>query len=35
MLHSDIFPEHDCTGELIELPEDESTCHFAQHEDGG
>lgn len=31
MLHSDIFPEHDCSGELIELPEDEPThVHFAQ-----
>lgn len=31
MLHSDILPEHDCGGELIELPEDEPTyVHFAQ-----
>jgi hypothetical protein len=22
MLHSDILPEHDCGGELIEVPED-------------
>lgn len=25
MLHSEILPEHDCGGELIELPEDEPT----------
>ena len=31
MLHSEIPPEHDCGGELIELPEDEPTyVHFAQ-----
>ena len=30
MLHSDILPEHDCGGELIELPEDEPNVHFAQ-----
>jgi hypothetical protein len=23
VLHSEILPEHDCGGELIELPEDE------------
>jgi hypothetical protein len=31
VLHSDILPEQDCGGELIELPEDEPTyVHFAQ-----
>ena len=30
MLHSDILPEHDCGGQLIELPEDELNVHFAQ-----
>ena len=31
MLHSEILPEHDYGGELIELPEDEPTyVHFAQ-----
>jgi hypothetical protein len=25
MLHSYILPEHDCDGELIELPEDKPT----------
>jgi hypothetical protein len=31
VLHSEILPEHDCGGELIELPEDKPTSvHFAQ-----
>jgi len=31
VLHSEILPEQDCGGELIELPEDEPTyVHFAQ-----
>jgi hypothetical protein len=30
VLHSEILPEHDCGGELIELPEDELNVHFAQ-----
>jgi hypothetical protein len=28
--HSEILPEQDCGGELIELPEDEPYVHFAQ-----
>jgi hypothetical protein len=29
VLHGEILPEHDCGGELIELPEDEPTyVHF-------
>jgi hypothetical protein len=33
MLHSETLPEHDCGGELIELPEDEPRyVHFAQIE---
>jgi hypothetical protein len=29
--YSEILPEHDCGGELIELPEDDPTyVHFAQ-----
>jgi hypothetical protein len=31
VLHSEILPEQDCDGELIELPEDGPTyVHFAQ-----